>query len=81
MARFMGKSERLFRAVVVRAYADGRVVKLYHGPFTAKAPATSMINGEKATLARQQWAGWSWQGAYSLATHVEQSDPTWEETP
>lgn len=79
MARYMGEEETLYRAVIEYIYPNGKRVPVYHGPFTAKAPAKSVINREKAILIRQQHHGWNWQGEYDLSTRIEMCDPTWEE--
>lgn len=77
MARYMAEAEKLYRAVIEYIYPNGRRVSVHHGPFTAKAPATSVINREKAILAYQQNHGWGWAGEFDLSTHIEVCDPTW----
>lgn len=78
MARFMSPGDKLFRAVVEKTYEGGRTVTFFHGPFTAKAPATSVVNEEKHIRARQENSGWTWQGPYELVTRIEVCDPAWE---
>jgi hypothetical protein len=78
MARYMAESEKLYRAVIGKTYENGRSVTTFHGPFTAKAPATSVVNKERRILAYQQNRGWSWQGSYTLDTRIEVSNPSWE---
>ncbi|MGW0930651.1 hypothetical protein [Streptomyces sp. NPDC002644] len=79
MARYMADDDKLYRAVIETTYEDGRTVTFIHGPFTAKAPATSVIGKEERALARQQELGWRWQGPYTLDTRIETCDPTWKE--
>ena len=77
MARYMAEEEKLYRAVIEYIYPNGMRVPTYRGPFTATAPATSVINREKASLAYQQNHGWGWAGEFYLSTHIEVCDPTW----
>lgn len=78
MARYMAPNDKVYRAVITTTYEDGRSVTTFYGPFTAKAPATSVINQEKRALAWQQNHGFTWQGPYELSTHIESCDPVWE---
>ncbi|AWN05233.1 hypothetical protein SEA_IBANTIK_8 [Streptomyces phage Ibantik] len=78
MARYMAEDEKLYRAVITKTYENGRSVTAFHGPFTTKAPATSVVNEKKAILDRQVNHGWNWQGKYDLFTRIEVCDPTWE---
>lgn len=79
MARFMASGDKLFRAVIEKTYENGGMSITFHGPFTAKAPATSVVNEEKHTLSYQRNRGWNWQGAYELKTRIEITEPSWEE--
>lgn len=79
MARYMAAGEKLYRAVIETTHENGRSVLTFHGPFTAKAPATSIIGKEERALARRQELGWNWQGPYTLATRIETCGPDWEE--
>lgn len=81
MARAMGRSERLFRAVLKFTYESGRTYTRYEGPFTAKAPATVAVNREKAAHQRAEQSGWDWQGPYTIETRIEFHDPQWEVLP
>jgi hypothetical protein len=74
----MSPEDKLFRAVITKTYKGGGSTTALHGPFTAKAPATSVVNEEKHILAYQQNNGWGWQGAYKLTTRIETCAPTWE---
>lgn len=75
MARYMLETDRLFRAVIIKHFADGLTHTECRGPFTTQAPATRAVNEEMSVLARKALYGWGQYKPYTLETRVEFVDP------
>lgn len=71
----------VFRAVITTKNSDGHEYTQYHGPYSAKAPATSQINKETREARRfnlRQATATYPQPTEEISGHVEKSLLVWE---
>lgn len=77
MAREHANNGRIYRAVIVKAYVQGRTSTTYYGPYDTAAPAKGLITRAGYEAAASHGKYRNPHSAYTVAGHIESAEVVW----
>lgn len=79
MARNHANNGRVFRAVIVRSFVNGRVRTETLGPYDTAAPAKALITRARNDATSSTGRYRNPDNAYTITARVESADVDWKE--
>lgn len=79
MARNHANSGRIYRAVIIRFFVNGRVVTRTYGPYDTPTPAKSLVTQARGAADASHGRYRNPAHAFTVAARIETAAVVWEE--